>query len=273
MKSILSTTILLFLLIGLAFSQNNQDESIVVSGKVINSETKEGVSFAHINLDDTYWGVICDSLGFFRIRMSTDQKLKVRAMGFKPQVISIQAKDTAPEIFQEIVLDQESYLLQQVDIYSFGSWNDFKEQFIKEKLPEEENVASTFDFGNLKLTQAEAKTMHHGGFGLSFGVGKGRKKFKGMKTLSPTEELHQNLLAQKYNRNIVAEITKENGKRLDILISYINARVLFSHQSSDLYIANKIKQLHKEFLNEDFDLNSQFTFADTLGKIQNHLRP
>ena len=273
MKTIFNTTILLTFFVSISFSQNKQDQSFVVSGKVINANTKEGISFAHVNLDDTYWGVICDSLGFFRIKINPDQKLKVRAMGFKPQIVSVQAPDTEPEIFQEIIMEKESFMLRQVNVYSFGTWNDFKEQFVKEKLPEEENIASSFDFGNLKLNLAEANTLRHGGFGLSFSPFGGKKKAKGMVVPTSIQLLHEQLLAEKYNRKIVAEITNENGKRLDILMKYINSRVRFSHQSSDIYITTKIKQLYKDFLNEDPDWNYNFTYTDTLGKIQNHLRP
>lgn len=260
-------------IVNISFAQDKEDQTFVVSGKVINSETKEGISFAHVSLDGTYWSVICDSLGFFRIRINPDQKLKVRAMGFKPQIVAVQTPSVEPEIFQEIKMEQESYMLRQVNVYSFGTWNDFKEQFVKEKLPEEEDIASSFDFGNLKLDLAEANTRRHGGFGLSFGAFGGKKKAKGMEVPTSIQVLHDQLLAEKYNRKIVAEITSEKGKRLDILMKYINSRVRFTYRTSDIYITTKIKQLYKDFLNEDPDSSYNFTYTDTLGKIQNHLRP
>ncbi|PXY00906.1 hypothetical protein DF185_13500 [Marinifilum breve] len=273
LKTTISTIFLLLLTIGNSFSQEHKDQTFVVSGKVINSETKEGISFAHVNLDDTYWGVICDSLGFFRIRVNPDQKLKVTSMGYKAQLVAVQTPSVENEIFQEIYMEKESYMLKEVQVHSFGTWNDFKEKFVKQQIEEEENIASTFDFGSLKLAESEAKTMRRGGFGLSMGFGKKNKRAKGMKPRTPIEELHESLFAQKYNRKVVAEITKENGNRLEILMRYINSRASFSYQSSDMYIVRRIKELHKEFLQEDTDFQNNLSYTDTLGRIQNHLRP
>ncbi|WP_171594195.1 carboxypeptidase-like regulatory domain-containing protein [Marinifilum caeruleilacunae] len=273
MKTTISTIILLILLINTALSQNKQDQTFIVSGKVINSETKEGVSYAHVNLDDTYWGIICDSLGFFRIRVNPDQKLKVTAMGFKAQVVDIQTPSVENEIFQEVYMDKESFMLREVKVYSFGSWNEFKEQFVKSKAPEDPDASLAMSFGDFTKDEYTGRALRRQGAGVSFGFGNGKKKYKGMKVPTRLEEIHAGLLAEKYNRNIVADITKEHGKRLDILMKYINSRSSFTHQTSDLYIVRKIKQLHKEFLKENPDWDYNFSYADSLGKIQNHLRP
>nr|WP_320118066.1 carboxypeptidase-like regulatory domain-containing protein [uncultured Marinifilum sp.] len=256
------------------FAQDKSDLSFIVSGKVINSETNEGVSFAHINLDDTYWGIICDSLGFFHLRVNPDQKLKISAMGFKEQIVSIVPPSVENKIFQEIYMEKESYMLKEVDVYSLGSWNDFKEQFVKQDTPEEENIASSFDFGNLKLAQAEAKTLKHQGFGMSFNIwGSGKKRTKGLRTIDPLQDLHDRMLSEKYNRDIVAEITHESGTRLDLLMKYINSNTQFSYQTRDIYIVSKIKQLHNKFIESNPTWDYDFTYTDSLGHVPNHLRP
>ena len=238
----------------------------------------EGISFAHINLDDTYWGIVCDSLGFFRMRVNPGQKLKVSALGFKEQIVSILPPTIEDEIFQEIYMERESYLLEEVNVYSLGSWEDFKENFVKEELPEEENIAESFDFGNLRLEQAKANTIKREGFGITLGGGinpfkSGGKKAKGLRVPNQLEVIHEQILQSKFNKELVAEITKENGKRLDLLMEYINSRSNFTHQTSEYYIGSKIKQLYDEFLQENPNWDENFTFTDSLGKIPNHLRP
>ncbi|WP_054716566.1 carboxypeptidase-like regulatory domain-containing protein [Marinifilum fragile] len=273
MKTTISTIFLLLLTISNSFSQDHKDQTFVVSGKVINSETKEGISFAHVNLDDTYWGVICDSLGFFRIRVNPDQKLKVTAMGFKAQLVDVQTPGVEKELFQEIIMDQESYMLQEVQVHSFGSWNDFKEQFVKAKVPADPDASLAINFGDFTMDEYAGRAMRRQGAGISLGFGNRKKKFKGMKIPTKLEEIHTTLLSEKFNRNLVAEITKENGNRLDILMKYINSRTSFSYQSSDMYIVRRIKELHKKFLQEDTDFQNNLSFTDTLGTIENHLRP
>ncbi|WP_421917945.1 carboxypeptidase-like regulatory domain-containing protein [Marinifilum sp.] len=271
MKTYISS-ILLLLAFSSSFSQNKQDLSFIVSGKVINNETKEGVSFANVHLEDTYWGIICDSLGFFRIRVNPNQTLKVTAMGFKPQIVDIQTPDLENEIFTEIVMEKESYMLSEVWVYSCGSWNDFKQQFLKAKVPADPDALG-ISFGDFTMDEYTGRATRRQGAGVSIGFGNFKKKFKGMKVPGRLEEVHSLLLAQKFNRNMVSEITNEHGNRLDHLMKYINSRTSFSYQSSDMYIFLRIKQLHKEFLQEKTDWDLDLTFTDSLGKIQNHLRP
>jgi len=268
---ILSIFFAVFLSINCFAQETKQDSSFVVSGKIINPENMEGISFAHIKLDHTYWGIVCDSLGFFRIRIQPEQKLHITAIGFKEQVVSINSPSASDEVFQEIYIKQESYLLQEVNIYSLGTWADFKNEFVKKDLPKKENIAETFDYGNLKMDRAMANSLHKGGFGLSLGFN--RKKAKGMHIPSPIEKLHEQFLKEKYNRELVAQLTNESGKRLDSFIKYINTNTHFNYQTSQYYIGNKIKQLYKNFLQKNPNWEYEFTYTDTLGSIPNHLRP
>jgi len=273
LKAAIITLILLVTFHSIGFSQDESDKSFIVSGKVINPETLEGISFANINLDDTYWGIICDSLGYFRLRINPEQKLKISAIGYKEQIVAVAEPSAENEVFQEIFLERETYMLREVDVYSLGSWNDFKEQFTKQEIPQEENIAESFDFGKLNLEQAKAKTLNHGGFGLSFGIfGSGKKRAKG-KLPNPLDDLHEQLLANKYNKQIVAEITHESGERLDLLMKFINSQTNFTYQTRDIYIVNRIEQLYNKFQQENPSWDYDFTYTDSLGNIPNHLRP
>ncbi|WP_209319870.1 carboxypeptidase-like regulatory domain-containing protein [Ancylomarina longa] len=273
MKTIFTLSLIIALLTSVnCFAQKQKsDSSFIVSGKVINPESLEGISFAHIKIANTYWGIVCDSLGFFRLRINPNQKLRISAIGYKEQVVSIKTPKIEDEVFQEIKMEQESYLLQEVNIYSLGTWSDFKENFIKTDLPKKENIAETFDFGNLKMDRAMANSLKRGGFGFSFGFN--RKKAKGIHIPTPIEQLHNQFLEEKYNRELVAKLTNESGKRLNLLLKYINTNAHFTYQTSDYFIGNKIKQLYKDFLHENPNWEYEFTYTDTLGLIPNHLRP
>lgn len=279
MKTNLLIIIFSLLFICNAFAQEeSNDVSFIVSGKVINPETKEGISFANVNLDDTYWGIICDSLGFFRLRVNPNQKLRISALGFKEQIVDIKTPTVEDEIFQDIVMERESFLLEEVAVYSLGTWKDFKENFIKEDLPEEENIAATFDFGNLNLEQAKANTLRNGGFGFNLSqvgnlvgkIGAKRRARNGEKVMT---DWQLRILQTKYNKEIVTDLTHETGIKLDKLMAYINTKVNFTHQTSEMYIGVRIKQLHKEFLESNPSFEDNFTLSDSLGKVFNSLRP
>ncbi len=276
--SILTIFLSLFFLYG-AFSQEEQnDNSFIVSGKVINQETMEGVSFANVNLLGTYWGIVCDSAGFFRLRVNHNQKLRISALGFQEQIISIVPSKVDQEIFQEIFMEKGSILLDEVSIYSLGTWSQFKENFIKTDLPEEENIATTFNFGNLNLAQAEANSLNRQGFGFNLldgisaikSIGKKRRARTGIVAMT---DWQLRILQQKYNKEVVAELTHESGFRLELLMEYINSNQNFTYQTSELYIGVRIKQLYDDFLQEKPQFENNLSFTDSLGTIRNHLRP
>lgn len=279
MKTIILTIFLsLFFLFG-AFSQEEQnDNSFIVSGKVINQETLEGVSFANVNLQGTYWGIVCDSAGFFRLRVHPDQMLRISALGFQEQMVSIIPPEVEEEVFQEIFMEKGSILLDEVSIYSLGTYSQFKENFIKADLPEEENIATTFNFGNLKLAQAEANSLNRQGFGLNVldginaikSIGQKRRERKGIVAMT---DWQLRILQQKYNREVVAELTHESGFRLELLMEYINSNQNFTYQTSEMYIGVRIKQLYTDFLQEKPQFENNLSFTDSLGTIRNHLRP
>lgn len=277
--SLLTIFLSLFFLFGAYSQEEENDNSFIVSGKVINSETLEGVSFANVNLHGTYWGIICDSAGFFRLRVHPDQNLRISALGFQEQFVSITPpKAEEDEVFQEVFMEQGSILLEEVNIYSLGTWAQFKENFIKEDLPEDENIATTFDFGNLKLAQAEANSLNRQGFGFNLldginavrSIGKKRRARKGIVEMT---DWQLRILQQKYNKEVISELTHESGYRLDQLMEYINTKQRFTHQTSEMYIGVRIKQLYKDFLQKKPQLENNLTYADSLGTIRNHLRP
>ena len=66
--------------------------------------------------------------------------------------------------------------------------------------------------------------------------------------------------------------TKESGKNLDLFMKYINLKSKFTHRTSDYYIMNKIKQLYKDFQQEDPEFKNSLNDSDEEETINNHLR-
>lgn len=239
----------------------------------------EGVSFANIHLYQTYWGILCDSAGFFHLRVHPDQKLRISALGFQEQIVNITPpKVEEEEIFMEVFMEKSSILLDEVSIYSLGTWSQFKEKFIKTDLPPDENIASTFDFGNLNLAQAEANSLNRQGFGFNVldGINAIRsigKKRRAGKRIVPMTDWQLRILQQKYNKEVVAELTHESGFRLELLMEYINTNQKFTYQTSEMYIGVRIKQLYNDFIQEKPEDVNNLSFIDSLGTVRNHLRP
>ncbi len=271
MRIVITSVVLLSFFVKISVAQDTKEERFVLCGKVMNAKTKEAVSFAHINLDGSYWGTVADSLGFFSLRIKSGQSLEIKAMGFKVQVIEIQGNEECNDLFKEIFMEEQEFMLQEVDVFLFKSWYDFKQQFVKAELPDDTYQLPGCDFGNLRLIQAQEKTLDYGGFGF-ISLVFGSKKKEALKRANKMKKIYNLINSDHFNREIVAEITGEKGKRLDALMEYINSRVQLSCQNKDIYIVRTVKNLYSEFLQKE-TIQTSFLFADSLEVQQNHLRP
>lgn len=261
---------LLLLIINTFAQQNQTNTTFILSGKVINPETKKGIAFAHIKIEDSSWGKICDSLGFFHLRVHHEKNLVITAIGYKMKIYNTGSHAKESEIFVEIPMQQESYMIQEISVYHPGTWAEFKSNFLSCKLSRDTiasimNIKSHFGGGNRGGT-----TLHvgKGGIGAGFGINNSAKKRKAMQKVQEMKisESKRVLLAQKYNRQMVGLLCKESGKRLDALMAYINDRNNFTYQTSAYYIGCRVKQLYGEFLKK-FPPLKQFndlTLSDTV---------
>lgn len=271
-KKIYPFIICLFFISGFAKAQEKTTTDFVLSGKVIDKETRKGIAFAHIKIDKTFYGTICDSLGFFHLRLTPKQKIKISALGYKTETLTIQPSEEG-DVFKEIAMQKNSYMIKEVNVYAFGTWNDFKHKFIKEKLPEEEEsiidekaiaaiAKSAARYGN---TQRRSE----GGIGVGIGIPLSRKDRKSLKLKKFIAS--ENSLVQKYNKEMVAQLTKEKGKRLEYLLLYINSKAKFTSNSDEKYIIKEVLRLHQAFLHENIDTSKYYSFFDSL-PASNHLR-
>lgn len=262
-----------------AFAQEEKkDSTFVVSGKVISKMTLEGVSFASVHLYQSSWGMVCDSLGFFHLRVHPNQKLKVSALGFKEQVVKISPPNGDEEVFQEIRLEKESILIDEVNIYSLGSYSDFKKGFIEKEVSEEEDLSESFDFGNLTKDQKEAITAKRDGVGVNLTGGINALKSIGSKRRARKAPVvmtdwQLSILREKFNKQIIADITHESGSRLDDIMEYINNKEDFTYKTTELTIIERIQIRYEEFLKEGPIEKDITEDSILLEPVINNLRP
>ena len=278
MKSIYLTLVFLssFVLFPIISDAQNseEDENFTLSGKVIDASTLKGIPFSHIKIDGTYWGVICDSLGFFKVSIKPNQSLKISSLNYAEITVPITNEVTEGEAFQEISLDRVSYMLREVGVYSLGTWEQFKANFVKLELPDETNIADDWDFGYLRRDRKLALSMGRSGFGASFTV---NRKFKDQKQRERVEKLKSNefktdILKTKFNKQLVKDITHESGVRLDAIMVYITEREHFTYQTQDIYIQRRIKACYDTFVLEYVEGEYDYALNDSTKILRNHLR-
>lgn len=274
MKSIVNYILFLgFILLfnPLLAQQDTINSSYSLSGKIIDPKTKKGVANAHIIIGDTRMGKICDSLGFFHLKVTPLKKLHISAIGFRDTIYTVESSPNLDASFIEIPLHRESYLLEEVMVHSLGTWEQFKYTFIHTKPPEKSECGSGgWKLPNLTKEYQTALAMRRPGAGISAGIFGPSRRDKSRLKLAKFEyqEANNRLLDKKFNKDIVKQLTGEVGKRLDALMAFINDRRIFTYQSNEYYIGKKIKEYHCDFLKTFPASSGNYALTDSLQNIK-----
>lgn len=109
--------ILSFLLFQVLFSFAQNNENIIISGKIIDSSTKDGISFASVWIDGTNIGVSTDADGSFTVDIAKEYKssiLNFTSIGYSHFEILISEKMKRKNL--EISLDPKLIIFSEVNV-------------------------------------------------------------------------------------------------------------------------------------------------------------
>lgn len=259
--------VFLILIFNSLYGQSDQ-EKFLVAGKVMNSKTGETVPLAHIILNGKRKVTACDDWGGYRILLYPGESITVTAIGYKPTTYMLPdtiCKDT----YKEILLQPTSYKLEEVTVFNLGTWEQFKQDFIHMKIEptkKQKVIANMkkaiaarvqyrlndFDAPKANLARLSQPKGIISTTGLSTGIPVGRKYYtrSQLKINQLSKEYkYAKILAAKFNREIVSEITGEKDEeRLNKLMAYISEKSTFTYQTKAFEILNEVKALYAKFI-------------------------
>ena len=140
--------ILLIILILLSYYNSSkatriENDSIVrVSGQIV-TQSSRPIPLAHILVKGKRSGQICDSLGIFHLQVAKLDTLIISALGFKTQEWAVPfISNTTLPLFYPIPLEKTAYLINEVNVFAFGTWEDFKADFLKLEIKNDYEINS-----------------------------------------------------------------------------------------------------------------------------------
>ena len=113
-KKVIAIFILFFAAICFARAQAPDLYIVYIRGKVVEAETGEPVSFAHVVNPATHSGTTTNVDGMFSIRMSTEDTLIIKAVGYVDEELFI--SEFPPKQLYEIVLKPVRFLIDEVTV-------------------------------------------------------------------------------------------------------------------------------------------------------------
>ncbi|WP_282015575.1 carboxypeptidase-like regulatory domain-containing protein [Marinifilum flexuosum] len=278
-KSLILICFTLLTLNGVA-QEFSQDSTISISGFILSDKEKEPIEDAIITIKRTRRGVISDSSGVFHLQILPKDTLVISSMGFEmiQWPVPAIADPNFPPFFK-IYLKNQAVPLKEVNVYALGTYEDFKEEFVKKKLPPKKKKGEGFRLSEAQMFEIKLKEQARTPPNVVAGlIGLGSKIFKKKKKPQPVFSnevnfVHQQMLQEKFNREIVTNLTGETGNTLEQVYAYIYKNSNFTYQDSELDIQTKILELYKEYKLDPEKANSSLLQLKKKDKIPNHLRP
>ncbi len=118
--------------------KNKDHDLIQFSGIVVTSDSLRPVPYTHIIIRNTRWGTISDYYGYFSFVARRNDTIDFSAVGFKKSYYVIPDTLTRNRYSLIKAMTADTLLLAETVIYPWPTIEQFKEAFIKLKVPDDD---------------------------------------------------------------------------------------------------------------------------------------
>lgn len=235
-------------------AQTNSSDSRILSGVILDDSLGHVIPFAHLWNERTRMGGISNDSGLFHIAISKQDTLYFSALGYQNKKIVV--PDSSGDIRMEIRLQPKKYEINEVVVRRFGTYESFKQQVLNYRVPETEatrlrahlGVAATNAAIEADQERISRQKMSTGGFGVTSSMGAGINREKQRLEHLARLKRRTQIINQKFNREMVGEITKLEGEALTLFMAFCNFSEEYLYKA-DLYsIIESIHKKHSAYL-------------------------
>ncbi len=230
-----------------------QDQTSLLKGKIKNDSTDEYMSNVHVLNLNSVEGVISDNEGNFEIAVKSKDTLYFSYLGFKPLKVPV-SNDMIKLGIPIFRLTQLSFALEEIIVRPY-SLTGFLDIDVK-KVPL--NPAGRFTILGLPQSGYEAGNRNKSSISKAIGslfnpadflynlFGKNPKQMKKLKKMREDDEI-KNLLATKFDREVLVQLIGVNRVNLDEILRNCNYSNAFISDANDLQILEAISGCYEEF--------------------------
>lgn len=239
-------TVFLMMLPDKGQSQENKYPLETMRGRIVNARTKKPVAFAHVINKNTREGAITDTSGVFIIPAHRNDTLYIKSLSYFPYTLPISDSLVWQLRIPMIPLKEQVYELATLDLTGWGSYQQFKYRVLHDITPAQNSKLEKNRKNLQKSIAAIPKTQEQSSFSLGSPISAlymaFSKEGKSARRLEAAVEQKRLFLQtyQKYNREIVGEITGLKDALLDSFIMATRPSEEFLYVSSEYEITVQI---------------------------------
>lgn len=244
-------TIIYFLLLSFLGVNAQNDNFFKIRGTVIDCKLNHYVSFAHVINETSGFATATDTLGLFTIIGKTNDILKISEVGFKSKFLLI-SENSKIEI-QNICLLEDTIVLQEVTVFPFKTFSEFKSKFLSLKIENNtyaipgvtlKNPTTIHNLENEDYIKSIGFALKSPISYLYYNLNKREKSIRKFHKLE-NDKWNQYAIDQKYNPKIVEKITGLKSDETIKFMAWCNLSKEYLLTATDYEIIDKIKEKYK----------------------------
>ncbi|MBN2742883.1 MAG: carboxypeptidase-like regulatory domain-containing protein [Marinilabiliaceae bacterium] len=232
-------------LLAASFTNECKAQYQLIKGKVVANESP--VEFAYIINKRTQTATETQEEGLFKMETNLGDTLHFRCLGYKDTTFVVDAQ-TAAMMVPIFDVQQQSYVLGEVEVRWFYSYAAFKHAFKNLKL-DDKNKSFKYDIPINKSELMAASKLNSGTSGITFTPG-GKYLTQEQKKANAIKDYENKM--ERYNRLVshdnIQSFTGLTGKSLDSFIVYLRSRKNINPDWDDYNIMLCVKAAYENYL-------------------------
>jgi len=211
--------IILLALSHLVSAQKSDEDSLFFfRARIIDRGINQSVQFVHVVNKTRGYASISDSSGYFRIVASRHDLLQLTAIGYYDCPVHLSDSLLISTAIATIHMIQRAYPIKAVVINPLGTYSQFKYKFLSLELPEPQLVINTaviedIDKGIDEIQIIEPYSLGSPITAIYMALSKEGKELRKYAKIKE-EEQFQEKVKDKYNRELLEEVTGMTGPEL-----------------------------------------------------------
>lgn len=140
MRKLLIYIILVWGLFPCLYSQRHvpKSEKLVQLTGRLTDELLQPLPYAHILVLNNYRGTITDREGKFTFVTRTNDSIMFSCLGYRRIILVIPDTLEKPFLNVDLILEQDTFMIDEVEVYPWKSYEEFKRAFLNLELPEDD---------------------------------------------------------------------------------------------------------------------------------------